>query len=232
MALNRKISELPAATGVNGQQIFPVVEGSTTRRASVEQLRQFFIAEGTAGPTGPTGADSFVTGPTGPIGETGATGPTGSTGPTGGVAFAADTAAPTSSDLTVPGAVYLDTNTGRYFVRYLDQFIEIGVQGEQGPTGPVSDVTGPTGPLGGPTGSTGPTGPTGATGADSFVTGPTGSTGPTGPTGVAGAVEYYASDTAPAGTPSVGSVWLDTSSGRSYYRFDNSGDPVWVQIFA
>jgi len=148
---------------------------------------------------GPTGAASTVTGPTG------ATGPTGSTG---GIAFSVGPTAPTAPSLTVAGAVWLDEETGRYFVRYESQFIEIGVQGEQGPTGATGGL-GPTGPTGvtgstgpqstvtGPIGVTGPTGATGSTGPQSTVTGPTGpvsdvtgptgpSGGPTGPTGVTG----------------------------------------------
>jgi hypothetical protein len=112
---------------------------------------------------GPTGGQG-VTGPTGSLG------PSGPTGNTGGYAFAATGA--TAPALTTPGAVWLDTSSGRYFVRYESQFIEIGVQGERGPTGP--GATGPTGPsLTGPTGAslTGPTGPS---------DGPTGPTGPTG----------------------------------------------------
>jgi len=129
---------------------------------------------------GPTGSQG-VTGPTGSVG------PSGPTGNTGGYAFAATGA--TAPTLTTPGAVWLDTSSGKYFVRYESQFIEIGVQGERGPTGAAA--TGPTGPaVTGPTGAasavTGPTGPqaTGPTGPASTVTGPTGpSDGPTGPTG-------------------------------------------------
>ena len=152
----------------------------------------------TTGPsvTGPTGAASNVTGPTGAVGSTGPTG-AGSTGPTGstGVAeYYATGAAPTP---ILNGAVWLDTDTGRYFLRYAGVWIEIGVQGEPGvtgatgpgvtgPTGAASTVTGPTGSTGaastvtGPTGSTGPTGGIGATGPSG---GPTGSTGPTGRAG-------------------------------------------------
>jgi hypothetical protein len=133
---------------------------------------------------GPTGGQG-VTGPTGSLG------PSGPTGNTGGYAFAATGA--TAPTLTTPGAIWLDTSSGRYFVRYETQFIEIGVQGERGPTGPSvtgpsgPSVTGPTGPQ--VTGPTGPavTGPTGPTGPESTVTGPTGpSDGPTGPTGNSG----------------------------------------------
>jgi hypothetical protein len=125
------------------------------------------LSQGPTGPsvTGPTGPQ--VTGPTGPqvTGPAGAastvTGPTGSTGPvvtgpTGGYAFAATGA--TAPSLTTPGAIWLDTSNGRYFVLYDETFIEIGVQGEQGPEGP-------TGPSGGPTGPSGPSGPTGAQGS-------------------------------------------------------------------
>lgn len=97
-------------------------------------------------------------------------------GPTGGYAFAAT--GPTAPALTLAGAVWLDDSTGKYFVRYGTNWIEIGVQGERGPTGP--SVTGPAGITGG----AGPTGPsvTGPTGPASTVTGPAGPsvTGPTG----------------------------------------------------
>ena len=104
--------------------------------------------------------------------------------------------APTAAGLTVAGAIWLDDSTGRYYVRYGSQFIEVGVQGERGPTGPASTVAGPTGPgvtgptgaastITGPTGSTGPsvTGPTGPEGVTGPSGGPTGSTGPSGPVG-------------------------------------------------
>jgi len=140
---------------------------------------------------GPTGATSTVTGPTGPS----------VTGPTGGIAFTVGPTAPTAPDLTVAGAVWLDQTTGRYFVRYQTQFIEIGVQGERGPTGntgPQSTVTGPTG-------------------GASTVTGPTGgvafaATGPTAPNLTA-----------------AGSVWLDTASGKYFVRYDGQFIEIGVQ---
>jgi hypothetical protein len=170
---------------------------------------------GATGPdvTGPTGGIAFSVGPTAPTApdltvagavwldesngryfvrydaqfiEIGVQGEQGVTGPTGVFPFAAT--GPTAPGLTQAGSVWLDTDTGKYFVRYDTQFIEIGVQGEAGPTGPTG-VQGPTGPTGvaGPTGATGITGPTGSTGPQSTVTGPTGpSGGPTGPTGVTG----------------------------------------------
>jgi hypothetical protein len=178
----------PSVTGPTGPQVTgptgPQVTGPTGAASTV------------AGPTGSTGPS--VTGPTGTTGPTGAdslvTGPEGSTGPTGGYAFAATGA--TAPSLTTPGAIWLDTSNGKYFVLYDDTFIEVGVQGEPGPTGPSvtgpagDSVVGPTGPEGeastvpGPTGATGNVGPTGPTGPVSDVTGPTGpSDGPTGPAG-------------------------------------------------
>lgn len=106
---------------------------------------------GLIGPTGPTGSvgatgpQSTVTGPTGPTGGVGGLGPT---GPTGRQEFYSETAAPVTS---TEGAIWLDEDTGRYFVRYAGVWVEIGVQGERGPTG----IVGPTGPSGGPTGPTG-----------------------------------------------------------------------------
>lgn len=126
---------------------------------------------GSVGATGAAGAASTVTGPTGaqglsltgPSGSAGSTGPTGSTG---GAAFSATgPTAPTASNLTIAGAVWLDDTTGKYFVRYDANWIEIGVQGERGPTGstgPASTVTGPTGGVGAASTVTGPTGGVGS----------------------------------------------------------------------
>jgi len=172
----------------------PVLAGTTAPTGGVGNPGDLFIDTSGKFLYGPknavTGWPSGIDLSQGPTGSQGVTGPTGSVGPsgptgnTGGYAFAATGA--TAPALTTPGAVWLDTSSGRYFVRYESQFIEIGVQGEQGPTGP--SVTGPTGPsVTGPAGAsvTGPTGAsvTGPTGAASTVTGPTGAsvTGPTGP---------------------------------------------------
>ena len=56
------------------------------------------------------------------------------------------------------GQIWFESDTGKTFVYYDSQWIEIGAQplGQIGPTGP----TGPSGPVG-PTGATGSTGPTG-----------------------------------------------------------------------
>jgi len=143
---------------------------------------------GSTGPsvTGPTGAPSTVTGPTGSTGATGAgaTGPQGDTGPTGAQEYYATGSAPTP---ILEGALWLDTDTGKYFVNYDGQFIEIGVQGERGATGP--------------TGSTGAVGPTGSTGAASTVTGPTGGVGATGATGSTGPQSTVTGPTGPSGGP-------------------------------
>lgn len=82
--------------------------------------------QGERGATGATGAASTVTGPTGSASTV--------PGPTGEFPFAAT--GPTAPNLTQAGSVWLDTDTGKYFVRYDTQFVEIGVQGERGPTGP------------------------------------------------------------------------------------------------
>ena len=178
----------------------------------------------------PSGID-LSNGPTGVQGQTGPTGATGATGVTGGIAFTVGPTAPTAPDLTVAGAVWLDQNTGRYFVRYQTQFIEIGVQGERGPTGVTGTfpfvATGPTAPnvtaagsvwldtdTGkyfvrydsqfieiGVQGERGPTGAVGATGAQSNVAGPTGPAG--GPTGPTG--NTGPTSTTPGPTGSAGS---------------------------
>lgn len=141
------------------------------------------------GPTGSTGPASTVTGPTGASGVTGPTGIVGATGPsvtgpTGGYAFFAQ--GPTAPTSVTPGAIWLNDNNGRYFVRYGSRWIEIGVQGERGPTGSTgaaSTVTGPTGAVG----ATGPVGATGSVGATGPSGGPTGPTGPEGPNARTGA---------------------------------------------
>lgn len=100
-----------------------------------------------------------------------------------------------------------------------------GPQGPPGPAGADSTVPGPQGPAGpagakgdtgdqGLPGATGPKGDKGDTG-DQGPVGPTGATGPKGDTGPAGASytgpKITQSTTAPA-SPSVGDVWIDTSS--------------------
>lgn len=147
----------------------PSVTGPTGATGAASLVTGPTGSVGATGATGSTGAASTVTGPTGSTGATGAgaTGPSGPTGSAGAQEYYATGSAPTP---VLDGALWLDTDTGKWFVNYLGQFIEIGVQGERGPTGSV-----------------GATGTTGSTGAASTVTGPTGSTGPSGgPTGEAG----------------------------------------------
>jgi hypothetical protein len=97
----RKISQLPAATVVAGPDLVPIVQGGETKRATVSLLA-------VAGPTGPAG-DSIV-GPTGPAGA--------------GEAYQGATAPAEAS----AGATWLDTSSGKYFVRYDDLWIEVGFQ--------------------------------------------------------------------------------------------------------
>ena len=168
----------------------PVLAGSAPPTGGIGVNGDLFIDTANKTLYGPKASGSWPTGidlsfgPTGVTGNTGPSGPTGPTGVTGGIAFTVGPTAPTAPDLTVAGAVWLDQNTGRYFVRYQTQFIEVGVQGERGPTGVTGPVSAVTGPTGAASTVTGPTGITGPTGAQSTVTGPTGpSGGPTGPTG-------------------------------------------------
>jgi hypothetical protein len=154
------VSTTPGPTGATGSQgAASTVTGPTGAASTVA---------GPTGSTGSTGAASTVTGPQGATGSTGSTGATGAasnvTGPAGQFPFAAT--GPTAPSLTLAGSVWLDDSTGKYFVRYDGNWIEIGVQGERGPTGSVGatgpSVTGATGSLGPASTVTGPTGPVGA----------------------------------------------------------------------
>lgn len=99
----KKISQLPAATGVAGADLVPIVQGGVTKRATVTLI-------GGAGPTGPTG-------PAGSAGAAGATGPAGA-----GEAYQGVTA-PTEASA---GATWFNTGDGRYFVRYSGVWVEVG----------------------------------------------------------------------------------------------------------
>ena len=185
----------------------PVLAGTAPPTGGIGQNGDLFIDTANKTLYGPKASGSWPSGidlsfgPTGVQGVTGPSGPSGPTGVTGGSAFSVGPTAPTAPDLTVAGAVWLDQTTGRYFVRYQTQFIEIGVQGERGPTGvtgPQSNVTGPTGPV-------------------SNVTGPTGgiafaATGPTAPN-----------------LTVAGSVWLDTDTGKYFVRYDGQFVEIGVQ---
>jgi hypothetical protein len=58
----RKISQLPAATGIDGADLVPIVQGGTTKRVSVSVL----AVAGPTGPAGPEGAGEAFQGPTAP----------------------------------------------------------------------------------------------------------------------------------------------------------------------
>ena len=211
----------------------PVLAGTTAPTGGVGNAGDLFIDRSNKLLYGPKDAVSgWPTGidlSNGPTGATGVQGPTGSTGPsvtgpTGGYAFTATgPTAPTSTGATVTGAIWFDDSTGKYFVRYATNWVEIGVQGERGPTGAASTVTGPTGPTGvtgpqstvtGPTGATGPsvTGPTGPQGVTGPSGGPTGSTGPTG-AGARGGINVQAA---------TGTIDLDGTAAK--YQFINATD--------
>jgi hypothetical protein len=58
----RKISQLPAATGIDGADLVPIVQGGTTKRVAVSVL----AVAGPTGPAGPEGAGEAFQGPTAP----------------------------------------------------------------------------------------------------------------------------------------------------------------------
>lgn len=185
----------------------PVLAGTAPPTGGIGQNGDLFIDTSNKTLYGPKASGSWPSGidlsfgPTGVQGVTGPTGATGATGATGGIAFSVGPTAPTAPDLTVAGAVWLDQSTGRYFVRYQTQFIEIGVQGERGPTGvtgPQSTVTGPTGPV-------------------SNVTGPT------------GALAFAATGPTAPNLTVAGSVWLDTDTGKYFVRYDGQFVEIGVQ---
>lgn len=105
MPLQRRVSDLPAVTGVTGTDLLIMSSSSATKRVTLAQIGGYFQAAGVAGPTGPGG------GPPGP------TGPGGS-----GEAYQAATAPVSAS----AGATWLDTATGQYFVRFADVWVEVG----------------------------------------------------------------------------------------------------------
>jgi hypothetical protein len=130
MPTQKRVDQLPAATGVTGTDFLILSSSSATKRTTVSQIGGYFQAAGVAGPTGPTGPASVVAGPTGPsvtgpAGAAGATGPsvTGPTGPAGaGEAYQSATA-PASA---TAGATWLNTDDGRYHVRYDSLWVEVG----------------------------------------------------------------------------------------------------------
>jgi hypothetical protein len=185
---------------------------------------------GPTGPsvTGPTGAASTVTGPTGNMGATGpsVTGPTGligntgATGPTGRIGATGPIAYQQGNPFVWSGLTHYNPND---VVSYVGTFYIL--------SDPSNYYQSPSPNAGygwtvfnllisGPTGASGGTGATGATG-DS-LTGPQGVTGPTGPAGTgSGNASITVSDTAPTGA-SEGTIWYDTTSGRTFIYYDNS----------
>ena len=155
MPTQTRVSELPAITGVTGTDLLIVSSNSATKRVAISQIGTYFAAAGVAGPTGasstvtgpaggvgatgatstvtgPTGAASNVTGPTGasstvsgPTGEAGAastvTGPTGAIG--SGQVYATGPTAPASAS---NGEAWIDTDNGKYYVRYAGVWVEFG----------------------------------------------------------------------------------------------------------
>lgn len=112
MSSTRKITQLPAATGVTGVDVVPLVQGGVTRRATVSQI----VALGGGGGSGSDGP----TGPTGPAGSSGGVGPTGPAG--AGEAYQS----PTAPAVATAGATWFDTANGKYFVRFADLWVEVG----------------------------------------------------------------------------------------------------------
>lgn len=155
----RRISQLPAVTGVAGGDSVPLVTAGNTKRATLNTLAAYFVNLGPTGPTGvgatgPAGqpgsvgatgpAGQSIVGPTGPSGSVGAAGAAGATGPAG-ASIVGPTGAAGSVGATGPqgpgeiyrsatpptaadGAAWLDTDTGRLFVRYAGVWVEIGWQ--------------------------------------------------------------------------------------------------------
>jgi len=116
MPTQKRVDQLPAATGVTGTDFLILSSSSATKRTTVSQIGSYFQAAGVAGPTGPTGPASVVAGPTGPS-VTGPTGPAGA-----GEAYQSATA-PASA---TAGATWLNTDDGRYHVRYDSLWVEVG----------------------------------------------------------------------------------------------------------
>jgi hypothetical protein len=165
---------IPSITGPSGASIVGPT-GATGATAPATNLSIGTVSTGVSASvtitgTAPNQTLSFVipaiTGPSGAsiVGPTGAQGAASTvTGPTGEFPFAAT--GPTAPSVSLAGSVWLDDTTGKYFVRYDANWIEIGVQGERGPTGstgPASTVTGPTGGVGAASTVTGPTGGVGS----------------------------------------------------------------------
>ena len=86
----KRITELPVAVTVNGDEAIPLVQSGTTKQTTLQTIADLMLV-GPAGPAGavgaqgPTGAQGPAgdVGPAGPEGPAGPAGPTGAAGPTG-----------------------------------------------------------------------------------------------------------------------------------------------------
>jgi hypothetical protein len=228
---------LTGATGETGPQGEQGIQGPTGPTGP-QGLDGYVGADGATGPTGPQGEQGVQgptgpqgltgnTGDTGPQGEQGIQGPTGPTGPQGEQGIDGNTGPTGSTGATGPtgpqGEVGPTGPTGAEGVQ--------GEAGDVGPTGPQGEqgIQGPTGPQGlqgetGPQGETGLTGATGPTG----IQGPTGPTGPQGIEGEAGSV-IISSDSAPE-SPSPGDIWFNTSTGYTYFYYNDGTSSQWISI--
>lgn len=81
---SKRITELPVAITINGDEAIPLVQSGTTMQTTLQTIADQMLVGpvGPAGPTGATGAQGLQgdAGPQGPAGAAGATGPTGATG--------------------------------------------------------------------------------------------------------------------------------------------------------
>jgi len=66
MPVQKRVSDLPAATGIVETDALIMSSASATRRVSLSQLSTYFTSEGFSGPTGPTGAAAAYQGATAP----------------------------------------------------------------------------------------------------------------------------------------------------------------------
>jgi hypothetical protein len=190
-----KLSQLPAADTITGDEVVPVVQGGVTKRASAVLLKGLKGDAGAQGPKGDTGEQ----GPDGNDGSPGEAGPKGDSGPQG------DPGPPGNDGSQGPkGDQGLPGNDGAPGPK--------GDTGEQGPPG-ADGAQGPQGEQGpqgypgndGAKGETGDAGQQGPPGADSTVPGPKGDTGNAGAKGDKGD-KGDTGDTGPQGPPGGGGV--------------------------
>lgn len=233
MPLQKRVSDLPAVTGVTGTDLLIMSSSSATKRVTVSQIGSFFQAAGVAGPTGPSG------------------GPTGPAGPPAGVQFIYSSTT-TASDPTSGRFRFNNGNLLSTAFIYLDD--EASVGGDVQPLVrtwddsssvfkgflSLTDVTNPsrwtvfrvlsvteyTGWFS-----------VGVTNIDSsvpfftdgdsiaFAFSRTGDKGDTGSTGPSGSGEAYQTATAPV-SAAAGATWLDTDTGRYFVRYD----ATWIEV--